>query len=543
MKIDRLKFNTSFKNLHKKFEIDFFEQDVTTVIVGRNGTGKSNILEALLIIFRDLDLGQPPERFAYEIWYKIGEYSVHIDADYDLNRSEKKRRTYYILDIEDNDGNPVSVTLKDFFGEKKRVFLPRYVFGYYSGPSNRLEEHFQPHQERFRKQLIEDSPDDEVPATRPLLYARLIHSQFALLAFFLERNESVVEFLKEHLRIVGLDSVLFTFKMPNWANRSEQKKELFWSSKGTVRRFVERLYTKSLAPFRDESSNEPFYMYIDDERKLQELAKEYLATEAFEVGETSFQSFFKALESTYISDLLDETIGVRIRVKVESVDGSLTFREMSEGEQQLLMVLGLMRFTQEDESLFLLDEPDTHLNPAWSVKYLNFIEEIVGQTESSQLIITTHNPLTLASLTREQVIILTRDEKTGVIKADLADRNPRGMGVGGILTSDIFGLRSVLDPITLQALDRQRELSVKAERQRLSATEQDELEQLNEEVADLDFRNVVRDPLYPPYVSEITEYNQEQELNKLVLSPEERQRQRIRVKDIVRRLKRESGES
>ena len=28
------------------------------------------------------------------------------------------------------------------------------------------------------------------------------------------------------------------------------------------------------------------------------------------------------------------------------------------------MVLGLLRFTKEDEALFLLDEPDTHLNPA-----------------------------------------------------------------------------------------------------------------------------------------------------------------------------------
>jgi hypothetical protein len=34
---------------------------------------------------------------------------------------------------------------------------------------------------------------------------------------------------------------------------------------------------------------------------------------------------------------------------------------LSEGEQQLLMVLGLMRFTKSHQSLVLLDEPDTHL--------------------------------------------------------------------------------------------------------------------------------------------------------------------------------------
>jgi predicted ATP-dependent endonuclease of OLD family len=45
----------AFKNL-RNFSIDF-SQKLTTVLLGYNGTGKSNLLEALIIIFRDLDLG------------------------------------------------------------------------------------------------------------------------------------------------------------------------------------------------------------------------------------------------------------------------------------------------------------------------------------------------------------------------------------------------------------------------------------------------------------------------------------------------------
>jgi predicted ATP-dependent endonuclease of OLD family len=33
-----------------------------------------------------------------------------------------------------------------------------------------------------------------------------------------------------------------------------------------------------------------------------------------------------------------------------------------------------LRFTAEDESLFLLDEPDTHLNPRWCVDYLGYLK-------------------------------------------------------------------------------------------------------------------------------------------------------------------------
>ena len=55
MRIDKLKIK-NFKNL-KDFQIDIDESQLTAVFIGRNGAGKSNLLEAIVIIFRDLDLG------------------------------------------------------------------------------------------------------------------------------------------------------------------------------------------------------------------------------------------------------------------------------------------------------------------------------------------------------------------------------------------------------------------------------------------------------------------------------------------------------
>ena len=113
------------------------------------------------------------------------------------------------------------------------------------------------------------------------------------------------------------------------------------------------------------------------------------------------------MESTHVSQLIDE---VRIRVRLQKNDGTVTFRELSEGEQQLLTVLGLLRFTAESESLFLLDEPDTHLNPRWAVDYFNYLRTFAGQSnddrENSHILLTTHNPLAIAELVREQVQIL-----------------------------------------------------------------------------------------------------------------------------------------
>ena len=65
MRIDRLEID-NFKNL-KNFEIDIDESQLTSVFIGKNGAGKSNLFEALVIIFRDLDLNTPTIDFTYKI--------------------------------------------------------------------------------------------------------------------------------------------------------------------------------------------------------------------------------------------------------------------------------------------------------------------------------------------------------------------------------------------------------------------------------------------------------------------------------------------
>ena len=185
-----------FKNL-RNFSMYFDEQSLTTVIIGRNGTGKSNLIEALIIIFRDLDLGEPPS-CKYSLNYNCREHEIHIDA---VPQRLKKDQ---VLDGEE-------ISYRHFWQQSDRRYLPSHVFGYYSGISDRLELLFEKHQELFYKDLIHGSSDKHL---RPLFYSRLVHSQFVLLAFFAEQDQTILQFLREHLLIDGLDSVLFVMKNP-----------------------------------------------------------------------------------------------------------------------------------------------------------------------------------------------------------------------------------------------------------------------------------------------------------------------------------------
>jgi predicted ATPase len=486
MRVHRLhirpcKAASGFKNLID-FTIEFDPDSPTAVLVGRNGTGKSNVLEALTVIFRDLDLELSTPQFSYELEYTCHGRRILVDADPD--RPSKKVQV-------SADGNVLTVKA---FKENKRAYLPNYVFGYYSGPSNRMQEHFIKHQERFYNELISSADDAAIPL-RPLFFARHIHSQFVLLAFFLEQDQTVLKFLDEQLGITGLNSVLFVMKQPPWNSREGD--ERFWLARGVVAALLDRLYTHTLAPmrhkwrvplgFRKTTELEHLYLYLPNATALNQL----------KAGYATQQDFFKALESTYISELMRE---VRTRVETRCAEAPLTFRELSEGEQQLLMVLGLLRFTREEESLFLLDEPDTHLNPAWSVQYLEFLKTIGGLGDNSHLILATHDPLVISGLTRQQVRIMRRDAVEAPICAEMPETDPQGMGVNGLLRSELYGLRSALDLPTLKKIDERDSLRLKqkelqAKGKDLSPENRIRLIHLSKELSDLglsrDFRNPV----------------------------------------------------
>ena len=250
-----------------------------------------------------------------------------------------------------------------------------------------------------------------------------------------------------------------------------------------------------------ESTRDHFFLLLPDKKHLEALASEY----------ADATSFFVALESTDLSSIIHE---VRIRVRINataSTQAVITFKEMSEGEQQLLMVLGLLRFTKMSQSLVLLDEPDTHLNPHWQLGYLHLLlEALVGNASdrksptrppieelekrlTSQVLLSTHDPLAIAGLVKENIHLLKRREKTEECLAVLPTENPRGMGFTGILTSEMFGLKSDLDEETLSLLDRHAELVGK---KKLTFEEEKNLREMTEEVERLGFKSASSDPYY-----------------------------------------------
>ena len=76
MRLHRV-FIDGFKNL-RNVEIDFEPNRLTTVVIGQNGSGKSNLIEAITDVFRYVDLKRGIPTFDYEVEYGIGDHLVSL---------------------------------------------------------------------------------------------------------------------------------------------------------------------------------------------------------------------------------------------------------------------------------------------------------------------------------------------------------------------------------------------------------------------------------------------------------------------------------
>ncbi len=503
-----------FKNL-ENYSIQFDPQHALDVLLGWNGTGKSNLFEGLVVIFRDLHRWRTKHKWlpdqaltGYRLRYEIENRVIEVE----WNR--KLRRPVIRLSKR---GARISAKSREPSGVS-HLLLPHFVFGYYSGPSNRFAELFsEPKQDHYERLLKTRSDKQDALARlleeRRFFCAETHHAKYALLAFFYRDEPTILSFLRQHLRIEDLESVLFVFKRPRWHRNNDPTD--FWGAQGLLRPVLERIRRYAIAPLvvpqrvddgYKESTRDHMFLLLPDKAHLQALAGEY----------TDPSSFFVALESTDFSSIIHD---VRIRIKIRSSANEqtvITFKELSEGEQQLLVVLGLLRFTKTNQSLVLLDEPDTHLNPHWQIGYLHLLLDALLATGgnnsetskrlpietlerqlSSQVLLSTHDPLAIASLLKENIHLQKRESESEICVVQRPLENPRGMGFTGILTSEMFGLRSDLDYETLSLLDRHAELAAK---EKLSSTDKKELRALTNEIEDLGFKSTSSDPYYRAFL-------------------------------------------
>jgi restriction system-associated AAA family ATPase len=87
----------------------------------------------------------------------------------------------------------------------------------------------------------------------------------------------------------------------------------------------------------------------------------------------------------------------------------INYINLSDGEHQYINVFGTILMTDNENSIFLMDEPETHFNPKWRREFVNTLVEITKGRKQAYFL-TSHSPFVVADSKKEFVFIFKRDK-------------------------------------------------------------------------------------------------------------------------------------
>ncbi|MEI7368957.1 restriction system-associated AAA family ATPase [Pectobacterium colocasium] len=511
------------------------------ICAGLNGSGKSNLLEALAAIFFQLEVQRVrrnflPETFQYDPddnpegikdhegnpnAYEL-EYLITLPEEYRSSGSPAFAHVVVIkepdkspwLGRKKNEASPVEeFSFSRFNDEERDLLLPQYVLGYSSGENEILSLPFFKMRfiqfDEYWDALTRKSSYPGHPDTR-LAYLDNGFSQAILLCNLLFQDETTLQPFREDVgieelrefRIILRRSVPIThqqladFTSGEHVLPTEIQDGHFTDSDMVYRdletgdyrlnllqgleadertAIVGKLKRCATLHFHDEATDTLILDYRVNGATRQAFQENFdgsalalfqafqvlLSLNLYTVSDTLKADLYRS-NSHYVSETVptlasDQRI---MRFKnfyftKQGVEKPMLLKELSDGEHQLLHSLGLCLLFRETNSLFLLDEPETHFNPHWRASFITRLRQCLSSTgkANQEMLITTHTPFLISDSKPEKVLVFAKDQASGTVSISKPTYNTLGASINKI-THETFGKHETIGEVAQQLLEQ-----------------------------------------------------------------------------------------
>jgi restriction system-associated AAA family ATPase len=102
-------------------------------------------------------------------------------------------------------------------------------------------------------------------------------------------------------------------------------------------------------------------------------------------------------------------------------------------------------------SLFLLDEPETHFNPDWRSNFISLLRQCFsGAGDTHEMLVTTHTPFLISDSKPDKVLVF--EKANGVVSIKPPDYNTLGASINKI-TMETFHKQETIGRRASQILD------------------------------------------------------------------------------------------
>lgn len=351
---------------YKNLDIELIHNSDIIALIGNNGSGKSNLLEALSLIFKSLYKKSETVSFDYCIEYEnTNRRKIRIEK-------KKTKITFKVDDV-------VAINIDEF--------LPKKVVAIYSGEEDRLwTKIYFPIYEDFVRSINRSSitglatKSNQMPQ---MLYLNKYYWHLSLLSMVISDLPDNKDFVKDVLKIATIDKIKFDFNTANYKNYAGSP----------VLDFINIIDKKS------EYTLEEFKKIISDNG----------------IADADVFNNLYIANSPKGSKIINDIIIL--------YNEHLTIEDFSEGEKKLLLIKAAFEFAEQEDSLFILDEPDAHI-------HLNNKDQIIKTFEpykkNRQIVFTTHSPTVTQAINDDEALFMVSkgkviERKKQEIIGDLTD--------------------------------------------------------------------------------------------------------------------------
>lgn len=393
-------FIGDYKNL-KNFTMGFEGTSFVDVFVGKNGSGKSNLFEALVEIFRhiyefDKEKGDPG--FDYTVKYEVSDKETEIVwTAGKLSINGKIRSTI------------------------GKTPLPDNVLIYYSGHNDTVAGLVENYEANFGRRIKKADFDE----SRRFIGIGPEYKALLLAVLLMQKPENKARlFIQEKLGIKTVaPEVRLELRRPVYAtdaryNIEDLLADRYWKPEGITKVFLDRLSncisTASSGPIRSEgyfATDDRYTLYFDIAKIQQEFA------------DLSTQELFRQLDNLKTLGMLAD---ISIPLKLTSgLDASIA--HFSDGQFQSVYIYSIVELFKDRHCLTLLDEPDAFLHPEWQFAFLRQVIEITGAgAPSNHVLMSSHSASTITTADDSFInlfefdgekVVATRVSKADVIKS------------------------------------------------------------------------------------------------------------------------------
>lgn len=344
MKLNKLHIKSKFKNLNIKSAFDFSNQNGVSVVIGNNGSGKSNLLEAISSIFACLYDPTIKEEFSYNIQYELSKNKIEIDFKIKTSTYTYKINNRSVDSLSEE--NLPSMVISAYSGEELRIWN-KYYFNFYVKYAENI---------RTLKANID--------IDQKMIFINKYHWDIALLTMIISDLE-----VKDIVGDITIKKIDIEFNEKNIQNLNN------WNQ-NEVTAFAKTLF--------DNKKN----LNVDKFKKI--------------IPYDTHLTLFKKLTIARLPK--NDEYRLINNITLQFTNGTTT-DDLSEGEKKQILLKFITRILALPNSLLLLDEPDSQIHIAKKelIKNLLFDEDEKPHVNS---IITTHSPTLTQCFNNSNVLML-----------------------------------------------------------------------------------------------------------------------------------------